>query len=338
MSETESYNKERVVVVDEEFTTKQKHRRMFLWSFALLIPIILPYLWGIAIAPPKDFLPNTYIEIPRGTLAETAIFLKDHSLIRSETIFLFTIQRAGKEKGIQSGKYFFKDPASVFEVARRVMRAEYGIKQLKVTLPEGITSKEMANILSTALPAFDSEIFQSLTKEKEGYLFPDTYFFYTTATSGEIVIMLQKNFIARTENLRFETEKAQQNWENVVTVASILEEEATTEKDRRLVSGIIWKRLKANMPLQIDATLGYITGKGSLDLTATDLKSDSPYNTYTHKGLPPTPISNPGLEALTAALYPESSAYLYYLSDKSGVIHYAKTFEEHKLNKSRYLR
>ena len=78
--------------------------------------------------------------------------------------------------------------------------------------------------------------------------------------------------------------------------------------------------------------------KGSLELTVDDLHSDSPYNTYTHRGLPPTPISNPGISTLTAALYHETSPYLYYLSDNNGVIHYAKTFEEHKLNKDRYLR
>lgn len=312
--------------------------RKISWSLVLFVPFIGIYLWSIAISPPEKFLRDTYIEIPKGTLADTAIFLKEHSIIRSKTLFLFVVQRAGKEKGVQSGKYYFENPVDVFEIAKRVMSAEYGIKQKKITFPEGITTKEMAIILSKELPNFDDDTFQFLTKEKEGYLFPDTYFFHVNATSSEIISKMEETFLLRTVDLKQEAQEMERNWEKVVIIASLLEEEAATKADRKLVSGIIWKRLEMNMPLQIDATLGYVTGKGSLELTINDLRSDSPYNTYTHKGLPPTPISNPGTDALTAALYQTASPYLYYLSDKNGTIHYAKTFEEHKLNKARYLR
>ena len=128
------------------------------------------------------------------------------------------------------------------------------------------------------------------------------------------------------------------SFSDIVIVASILEKEVKTSESRAIVSGILWKRLALGMPLQVDATLGYITGKTSAELTIDNLNADSPYNTYRNKGLPPTPISNPGLLALDAALHPKSSPYLYYLSDNNGVIHYAVTFEEHKANKARYLR
>jgi UPF0755 protein len=121
-------------------------------------------------------------------------------------------------------------------------------------------------------------------------------------------------------------------------MASLIEEETATPEDRRIVSGILWKRLSSGMRLQVDATFAYTIGKGSLELTTEDLKSDSPYNTYRIYGLPPTPIVNPGLDAITAALHPTSSPYVYYLSDKNGVMHYSKTFEEHKLAKAKYLR
>lgn len=339
MSTIDPGYEERAEESNKEPQAKQNSlRRRILWSLALLVPLAIIYVWGIATSPPKEFLPDTYIEIPRGTLAQTAIFLKEHSIIRSETIFLFTIQRAGKEKGIQSGRFYFENPIAVFEVAKRVMNAEYGIKQLKITFPEGITTREMATILNRELPVFDGDAFRLLTREKEGYLFPDTYFFHINATSSEIISKMEETFHLRTDEMNLEAQKMHRDWKKVVIIASLLEEEATTEEDRKLVSGIIWKRLEINMPLQIDATLGYITGKGSLELTRNDLRNDSPYNTYTHKGLPPTPISNPGTDALMAALYPTTSPYLYYLSDKSGTIHYAKTFEEHKLNKARYLR
>jgi UPF0755 protein len=92
------------------------------------------------------------------------------------------------------------------------------------------------------------------------------------------------------------------------------------------------------MPLQVDATFVYLLGKGSADLTLTDLSSDSPYNTYRNAGLPPGPINNPGLEAMRAAITPKDSPYFFYLSDKDGVVHYAETFDEHKANKAKYLR
>jgi UPF0755 protein len=106
----------------------------------------------------------------------------------------------------------------------------------------------------------------------------------------------------------------------------------------QIIAGIVKKRLELGMPLQVDATLEYERGKGSSDLTIKDLQADSPYNTYTNKGLPPTPISNPGTVALLAALHPKQTPYLYYLTDAKGNFHYAKTFEEHKRNKALYLR
>lgn len=339
MLESETKNEESYLAGEEHTPIRQGKHRLLFWSLLFLLPLTIIYVYTIMVTPPKNFLPDTYIEVPKGyTLAKTAVFLKEHSIIRSETIFLFIIQREGKETGIQSGTYYFKYPINVFGVASRITKADYGIKKVKITLPEGITRKEMGEILSKQIPALNKEDFLKETNGKEGYLFPDTYFFFMNATSGPIIDTLEDNFLKQTASSSIEAMKKGRKWEDVLKVASLLEEEATTKEDRMLVSGIIWKRLEKNMPLQIDATLGYITGKGSLELTGNDLRSDTPYNTYTHKGLPPTPISNPGLDAIKAALYPTTSPYLYYLSDKNGVIHYAKTFEEHKLNKLRYLR
>ena len=121
-------------------------------------------------------------------------------------------------------------------------------------------------------------------------------------------------------------------------MASLLEEEARQTPTRRTVAGILWKRLDLGMPLQVDATLRYLLGKSSHELTREDLEYDSPYNTYKDAGLPPGPISNPGLDAILAALRPVETAYLYFLTDSEGNIHYARTFEEHVANKAMYLR
>jgi UPF0755 protein len=215
---------------------------------------------------------------------------------------------------------------------------DHGMETLKVTLPEGLTTSEMAKVLSKVLPNFASEVFLADAKGSEGYLFPDTYFFFSTATSGEVLFALKEDFDKKTAPLKVEAVAQGKNWNDILVMASIVEEEAATPEDRRIVSGILWKRLASGMRLQVDATFAYTIGKGSLELTVDDLKSDSPYNTYMIKGLPPTPIANPGLDSIEAALHPTASLYVYYLSDKNGVMHYSKTFDEHKLAKAKYLR
>ena len=121
-------------------------------------------------------------------------------------------------------------------------------------------------------------------------------------------------------------------------MASILEKDANGREDARVISGILWKRFDAGMRLQADATLSYILGKESKHLTLSDLKTDSPYNTYLHTGLPAGPIGNPGMETLRAAILPEVSPYWYYLHDGEGVVHYAKNFAEHERNRRLYLK
>ena len=120
-------------------------------------------------------------------------------------------------------------------------------------------------------------------------------------------------------------------------MASLLEKEARTTESRRIIAGILWKRLEIGMLLQVDAVFGYIINKGSLQLTLEDLSIDSPYNTYRYKGLPIGPIANPGLDSLQAATMPILTDYLFYLSDKEGTMHYSETFEEHKRKKRLYL-
>ena len=125
---------------------------------------------------------------------------------------------------------------------------------------------------------------------------------------------------------------------DIVRMASIVEAEVPHEADRPMITGILWKRLDAGMALQVDSALNYVTAGKNRSLTAEELKIDSPYNTYKYRGLPPTPIGNPGLSALRAAIYPTHTAYWYFLSDKDGKTHFAKTLEEHNENKSKYLR
>jgi UPF0755 protein len=186
---------------------------------------------------------------------------------------------------------------------------------------------------------FDQDEFVRITAAHEGYLFPDTYYFLPSISAAEVSEVLQKNFIKKIAVIADEIKTFNHPLGDVVKIASLLEEEARTTTSRRIIAGILWKRLSIGMPLQVDSAFQYVDGKrNSVDLTLNDLKIDSPYNTYVHTGLPPTAITNPGLDALFSAVTPIKTAYLYYLSDKKGEMHYARTFEEHVANKDRYLR
>jgi len=175
--------------------------------------------------------------------------------------------------------------------------------QIKITIPEGFTAKNIAERLKNFIN-FNEEEFLKITENKEGRLFPDTYFFSGKEESEEILKKMEDNFKIKAGDVSKDT----------LIMASIIEKEAHNKEDRRIISGILWKRLKINMPLQVDVSL----------------------YTYDNRGFPPTPICNPGLDAIDAALNPADSKYWYYLSDKKGATHFARTFEEHKQNKARY--
>lgn len=171
----------------------------------------------------------------------------------------------------------------------------------------------------------------------EGYLFPDTYRIYTSTTPEAVVQKLLANFDAKA---RPELQKlpAGRSLHEILTMASIIEAEVPKDPDRRRVSDILWRRLARGWALQVDASVGYVTGHNRERSTAKDLKTDSLWNTYQYPGLPPGPIGNPGLFAIRAALNPDPNPYWYYLTGGDNQVHYARTFEEHIANKKIYLK
>lgn len=209
---------------------------------------------------------------------------------------------------------------------------------VRVTIPEGYNVRQIGVLLESA-GLFNSEDFLKLAEGEEGYLFPDTYEFYKSTTPDNVIKKMKENFSGKVLS-KIEKDLKEKNMKlrDIIIMSSILEEEAASEKDWKIISGILWKRIDAKMPIQVDATLTYITGKPSVGLTDRDLALESPYNTYRNLGLPAGAISNPGFGAINAALNPEKTPYWYYLSGNDGEIHYAKTFAEHKLNKNKYLR
>ena len=295
----------------------------------LIAAIIFFVLAGFSgyffLSAPKDFPSGAAIAIEKGTgLAEISGKLKEGGFVKSKYAFALYARALGKSKKIKYGKYLFNEPVSVFSLISRLAKGEFGFKPIKVTITEGLTAKEISELFG-GFENFDKEEFLEKTGKLEGYLFPDTYLFLPFAETEQIIGTMTDNFKKKTGDVG----------KDIVIMASLIEKEVPDSGDRKIVSGILWKRLKLGMVLQVDAVFPYITGKQKVLLD--DLKIDSPYNTYLHKGLPPGPISNPGLDAIEAARNPKETPYLYYLSGKDGKTRFAKTFSEHLRNKEKYL-
>ncbi len=305
---------------------------------AAFLLITVPF-YTLIIRPPTDFPAHEPVEVLRGaTLREVAEFFESQRVVRSAFWLQNLVILFGGERGAQAGEYFFKEPTGVISVAWALAHGEFGFDLVRVTLPEGTATVDIPSHFGTNFTKFSRDEFARVAAGKEGYLFPDTYFFPANVSAGGVVDAMLKNFEDKYARMERAARAFGKLKSEVVIMASLLEEEARTTESRRTIAGILWKRLEMGMPLQVDAVFPYILGKNTYQLTRDDLAYDSPYNTYRYRGLPPGPITNPGLDALTAAVTPIATPYLYYLSDREGNMHYAKTFEEHVKNKERYLR
>jgi UPF0755 protein len=288
--------------------------------------------------PPSEFPRNVIIKIPSGTtVSEAGKILKEKGIIRSTTLYKVYVILINGSSGIQKGDYLFDKSISAISVAHRTANGEQNIQKKKITIPEGSSTKEIATIIKRSIPEFDDKLFVEKAKEYEGYLFPETYYFFPNVTPSEVIKEMRTVFDQEIAIIEDKISMSKRSREDIIIMASILEEEANNAKDRKVISGILWKRIDTGMPIQVDAPFYYTLGKGSLQLLTSDLRADGPYNTYTRKGLPPTPISNPGIASIEASLYPETSAYWFFLSDKSGTMHYAVTHDGHVENKWKYL-
>ncbi|MDE2010850.1 MAG: endolytic transglycosylase MltG [Patescibacteria group bacterium] len=288
--------------------------------------------------PPADFPKDATMTIEKNmTLSQAADLLAKKDIIKSPVLFKAFVVMLGGNNKILAGDYLFSSAQSALRIAYRLVHGDQGVARIKVTIPEGIASPDIARLLAKDIPGFDSADFLKIAKPQEGYLFPDTYFFYENVTPQEVVDQMRANFNAQERKFSFAVTMSGRSEGDVVKMASILEKEATSTTDRRIIAGILWKRLADGMPLQVDPPFFYILGKTSSQLTVADLAVDSPYNLYKNKGLPPTPIGNPGLDAIEDALNPTATDYWFYLADAHGVTHYATNHEGHLANIQKYL-
>jgi UPF0755 protein len=322
--------------------------------------IVLIFVLIIAAAVFLVFLPDFYIlktglfTISKGQSAlEIGKNLEKEGFYNhSQLFFIFSIA-TGKANKLQAGDYLLEKNKSIFRILNDFSTGN--IFKIKITFPEGIILKEIENKINQEFSKwgrsnveFSNHLVSDFKKDfkflknipssanLEGFLFPDTYNFDLKMENYEIAEIFLSNFDKKLE--KEAKIRAEKNFFEVLIMASLLEKEANKYEDKQKIADILWRRLEAKMPLQVDATINYAVGINKERLSQIDLEIDSKYNTYKNLGLPPGPICNPGIESILAASNPSKNDFWYYLSSSDGKIIFSKNFEEHKLNKLKYLK
>lgn len=279
--------------------------------------------------------------------------LSQESLIKSISVFKLYSIITGKATRFRPGIYDLSHDMSVPEIVGILSAG--GANDVRVTIPEGSTVKDIDDILSEAgiieagqIDGYSADSFKedfsflADVSSLEGFLFPDTYLLEVGSEADAVIRIMLENF----EDKLWGELKERDDWYGDLILASFLEKEVPDYEDRRIVAGILLKRLGAGVPLQVDATIAYVKcGGGFINCDRSDLtvsKDDlsrvvSPYNTYKGRGWTPTPISNPGEEAVKAAINPKPTSYWYYLSSRDGETVFSRSLDEHNINRQKYL-
>lgn len=271
------------------------------------------------------------------TLSTVADKLDEAGVIGSATLFELEARVGGQSTEIKPGEYTFTSDEGGDEILAKLTTGE-AAPTFTVTVPEGLTLEQTAETVAETgqVSAADFEAAAKRTdygyaflddpaiKTTEGFLFPKSYEFEEGTSASQIVNRMLEQYLIETETLDIEGAKDRFNLTEyeLLTVASLVEREASNSEERPLVASVIYNRIRQGMPLQIDATIQYARGKPKEDLSLQDLKIDSPYNTYENPGLPPGPIASPSRESLQAAIKPAETDYLYYVLKANGEEHY----------------
>ncbi len=303
-------------MVTDKKTTK------ILVSIALLAVVVFVVfiLWSTRTVT-SNFPTGTNFMVDEGeSLYSVSTRLENEHYITSALLFRAWVSFLGRDRHIQLGVYSFDKPLVLGAVVKKLISGNPDAPLISITIPEGSTTKEIAEIIKKSLPNFSVSVFNEKVIEKKagGKLFPSTYYLLPSTTEDRIVDIMTETFDKKYVSSFGDPQLPApiKNKEEIISLAAILEGEAKTKEDMKIVSGILIKRLSIGMPIQVDVAK----------------------ETYTKRGLPEASINNPGLIALDAALHPTASSYLYYLTDPNGIMHYSKTFEEHKRNIQKYLR
>ncbi len=283
--------------------------------------------------------------------------LAKEGFIGDSFYFKFYFWKSGLKSSIKAGEYNLSSAMNIPAIAEIISKGKIIEREIIVLIPEGFTSAEIEEILidkelikkdqlkdivagkkSERYYKYDFLLDKPEGANLEGYLFPDTYKFYKKTTAEEILKKILDNFDKKIDSkMRDEIVRQRKTIFEVLTLASIVQEEANGVSDMKIVAGIFQNRLDAGKALEADSTINFITGKKMSQALFADLEISSPYNTYKNVGLPPGPIDNPGLDAIRAVIWPEKTDYLYFLHTREGKAYYGKTYEEHLRNRAKYL-
>jgi UPF0755 protein len=325
---------------------------------AVLLAVQISYWRGINNPVDKNGQDKIFVVKKGESVKQISDNLKRDGLIKSKLYFEIYVWRENKEKNLQAGEYVLSPNLTIKEIVRILSAGEALSDELTIKIIEGWSVADIDKYLAEMGLARDNEFIQSVKGDfrfqisdfrflsdkpedvgLEGFLFPDTYRIFKDATVDDIIKKMLDNFDRKlTKQMRDDIRKQGKTIYEIITMASIIEKEVRTPEDMKIVSGIFWDRVKNGQALESCATLAYITGVNKQQYSIEDTKIDSPYNTYKYPGLPPTPICNPGLNAIQAAIYPKYTDYNYFLSrPDTGETIFSKTYDEHLKNKAKYL-
>ncbi|WP_369902513.1 endolytic transglycosylase MltG [Bacillus manliponensis] len=346
---------------------KKKRRRLLLTLFAIILIVFgSGYAYFSSALKPLDVKnkKEVEVEIPRGSsVNKIGEILEEEGIIKSGSVF--TLYAKLNPKNLQAGTYLLQPSMSVDEVMKHLSSGNvHRPVTYKLTIKEGTQVVEIADEIASAFKwnkedvvnQLNDKVFvQGLQKKYpalltdkifdanikyplEGYLYPATYSFYEKEMTLEEVItpMLEKtNALVKANEQKMKEKK----WDvhQLLTMSSLIEEEATGYTDREKISSVFYNRLEKGMPLQTDPTVLYALGKHKDRVLYKDLEVQSPYNTYVVKGLPVGPIANSGKKSVEAALAPADTDYYYFLAAPTGEVYYAKTLEEHNALKQQHI-
>ncbi|MFA6271905.1 MAG: endolytic transglycosylase MltG [Patescibacteria group bacterium] len=294
--------------------------------------------------------------------------LETEGLSRNDFIFRTYIWLKHYESKLKAGDYYIPQNLNMMELANLLVSGDALSRERLVTIVEGWSSTEIATYMAdfaeadgkiskseyideflTVVNTVDShsiipdKTYDFLSSKPvdqglEGFLFPDTYRIFKNSDPAHLIEKMLDNFdVKLTQEMRDEISRQGKTIYDIITLASIVEKEVRTTADKKIAAGIFYTRMANEIPLESDATVNYITGKSALQPTFADTEIQNPYNTYENRGLPPGPISNPGMDSIVATIYPEDSDYLYFLTKEDGTTVFSKTYDEHLQNKAKYL-
>ena len=305
------------------------------------------------------------VEIPIGSgVTSIGNILEEKGIVKNSTVFKYYV-KFNNEAGFQAGSYDLTPSMTLNEIVNSLKTGKVMRKaEFKITVPEGLQLDQIAEIIADRSPYKQEEIETKLNDKKwleqlkeeypdlitdeilkkeikhplEGYLYPATYPFYEKKPSLDTIL---KKMIAQTNEVLAQYQEAMSANDytphELLTLSSLIEEEATEKADRGKISSVFYNRMENDMPLQTDPTVLYALGEHKGKTVYKDLEVDSPYNTYRVKGLPPGPIANAGVSSIEAALQPEDTEYYYFLAASNGSVYYSETLDEHNEKKEKYI-